>query len=236
MPWLHSPPASASEVEPVAEARQPRVVVTRQRLLEPEDAETFELARDRERHLEVPALVAADPGQDAGLVRVHHQLDVAADGVAYRLDHSDVVPRVRPVEAQLHPAEAFGRKRPHVFGPPLRRPQLTGRAVGRDAVLVTAPELVHGQPGRFADNIPETELDAVDGRRHDLGVLQHAGEALDLHRVSANEVRRHEPVNRHRHLDARVGCADPGDALVSVDLDEGHHEAGLGTLPASTPA
>src|SRR4029077_7437557 len=147
-------PGGGGGGEPVAEARQPRVVVTRQRLLEPEDAETFELARDRERHLEVPALVAADPRQDTGLIRVHHELDVAADGVAYRLDHSDVVPRVRSVEAQLHPAEAFGRKRPYVFGPPLRRPQLTGRAVGRDAVLVTAPELVHGQPCHLADDIP----------------------------------------------------------------------------------
>ena len=89
-------------VELIAEAAQTIVVMPVERLLEPENVELLELARDGERPTKIPPLMPSDTRKNAGLIRVHHQLHAVTDGVAHRFDNREVVRRVRPVEAQFH--------------------------------------------------------------------------------------------------------------------------------------
>ena len=93
-------PAAIRSVVSRRSAAYPSTSSVAQRLLEPVDAERLERACALRRGRDVPARREI-AGHAPALVGVDHDLEVAADRVAHRLDDRDVVAPVGVVEAQL---------------------------------------------------------------------------------------------------------------------------------------
>ena len=154
-------------VQAVPQPGQAGVVVPGQRLLQPVHAEPLQLAGHPERGAEVPHPVPAEAGVGAGLVGVHHQLELVPDRVPHRGGHGQVVARVVGVEAQLDRGEAVGRQPGHVLRPGLWCAQLTGGAVGADRLVggrPTAGTPAGRRPGRAGPRAGSPARTAVGPR------------------------------------------------------------------------
>src|SRR2546426_1570802 len=96
---------------------------------------------------------------------------------------------------------------------------------------MASPQLCDGKVRRLADDVQERHLHAVDRRAEDLGVAQDGHQPLDVHRILADEVRRHESLDRHRGFEARMRGSKAGQACVGLHLDQHHQEIGLVATP-----
>src|SRR2546426_317703 len=150
-------------VETVPEASEIVVVVARERLFDPVAAHPLQLARDLQGESVTPGVVPSVAGLAPRLVAVDHDLDPVPHRVPDGRHGREVVARVGAVEAELDRLEAVLQEAPDVVDPLLRRADLRRRAVDPDARRVASPELVDGQSGSFADDVPERDLHAVDG-------------------------------------------------------------------------
>ena len=127
-------------VQLVAQASQPVVVVSRQRLFEPAHLHSFELSGHCQRRREAPCAVAAVAWLDAGLVGVDHDLDAVADRGPHGLHDLEVLAGIGQMKTKLHRLVSLRKHSLHVIDTLLWRSHLGGRAVGDDAVRETAPQ------------------------------------------------------------------------------------------------
>ena len=165
-------------------------------------------------------------GLDPRLVAVDHDLDPVPHRVPDGRHDREVVTRVGAVKAELDRPEAVLLEPLDVVDPLLRRADLCRRAIDPDARRVASPELVDGQSGSFADDVPERDLHAVDGWPEDLRVAEDGRQPLDGERVLADPIGLHESLDGDDRLGTSVRGADARDPLVRLDLDEHHLKNG----------
>ena len=161
-----------------AQARVAVEVGGGERLLEPVHAQRLERPRALDRVGHVPRAAAVARHAPA-VVGVHHQLHLAADGVAHGLDDGDVVAPVGMVEADLDGADARVAQCQHPAGTLGRLDQLTARGVGEQPLRAPAQQPPQRFPERSRGEVPDGHLDdpgapavEVDGLAqlaHDLG-------------------------------------------------------------------
>ncbi len=226
--------------EPDVGARpQPRVALEvgrRQRLLQPPHAEALQRGRALRRRGDVPARLAV-AGHAPALVRVDHQLEVGADGVAHRLDDLHVAAPVGVVEADLHRPHAAVAQRHRACRPLLRRHELAARRVRQQAVGAAAEELPERRVERPADEVPDgdlqdpaapaVEVDRLDELAHDLGAARveadhERREHVRVRQVVAAREALRAVVRGHddeRRVLPRAGHRVPGGAERRVEGD-----------------
>src|SRR5581483_6296300 len=147
--------------------------------------------------------------------------------LADRLHDRDVLADVVGVEPQLHRAEPLVEDPRAVLDAAAGVAHLARRAVRRDAVLLGAPELVGRQTRDLPDDVPQRDLDAVDGRTEDLGVAQDPDQPLGRGGVLADQVRGDEAVYRDGGLRAGLRGRAADRAAGGLELDDRGEERRL---------
>ena len=202
-----------------AEAAQPLVVVTRERLLEPLDAVLGQRLRGRQRPVERPVGPRKRRVVHIGLVGVRHDRHPVADGLAHRGDLGDVLGERLVVDAELDRAVPLVAEPPRVVGPLRRGAVLPRRGVRRHGVAGVAEHPVDRQPGDLAQDVPQRDLDEPDGgaevRPQE---AQRPGVLLDPERILADQFARH-PRDALFLGAVEFVAGDPGDARVGVDAE-----------------
>src|SRR2546421_7441222 len=141
-------------VEPVAQPAQAVVIVSWERVLQPDGAEPLELEPDLDRGAEAPLAVAFETWRQPGLVRVDQDREPITKRFANRFHRVDVVARVLRVEAQLHRLESLRQDPATVLHALLRRSDLSGCAVRGDAIRKLAPHLRNRESRGLARDVP----------------------------------------------------------------------------------
>jgi len=126
------------------------VVVTRQRLLEPQDIQLPELARNGESTLKPPFHMPGEARLDSCLIGIHHDLDLVGNGGTDGLDDFDVVAGICAVKAQLQGAKALGEHAMDIIDPLGGRTDFGCCAISSHPVGITAPQFVDLQVGELA--------------------------------------------------------------------------------------
>ena len=160
-------------------------VIRRHRLLEPVEADRLQRAAESERMPDIEPLV-----------RIRHQPDIGADGVADRLGALDILLPARLAEPHLHGAEALleeGLRLGDELVPRAREPE-PAAVIGRHGVAAGAEQAVDWLAERLAARIPERHVERREReQRHALVADEvHLGpepvpDAFDPVRVLADE-------------------------------------------------
>src|SRR6185436_4349981 len=217
-----------ADVDRVRELRVRLVLVRLEGLLQPEDPELLELARDADRGLRIVPVAETGVDQDVGLacrlLRGRGERDVVLRILAER------------APAELHGGEAVVAELRDALRRLLDRVRHQHRRVrAHAAVLRTAEQVVDGLALRLALDVPQRYVDArqrMEGDPTAADVDQPAvhlpPEALDVARILADQqvVERAGDRVGARPLDeggnglgGRVDLADADDALVGRDPD-----------------
>ena len=125
----------------------------RKRLFEPVDAERLEHPGDLRRGRDIPARLEI-AGHPPPLVGVDHDLEVAPDGVADRLDDPDVVAPVGMMEADLDGLHARVAERDATAGALVGLDELSARDVREQPLGAAAEELPDRLSRRLAEQRP----------------------------------------------------------------------------------
>ena len=181
-----------------------------ERLLEPVRAEPLELARERERRLEVPARREVARHAPA-LVRVDHDLDLR-HRLAYGLDHGQIEAPVLRVEPDLRRSHARVAQRLTASDTFVRRDELATRRVGADPVSLAPEEPPHRLVRRARDEIPDGNLDDPVAPVVQVDGLDDPVDGARVRRVDADEKPLEELAVGER-VPARVALA----AVVGAD-------------------
>src|SRR6185503_13059372 len=187
-----------------------------------------------------------------GPVGVHHDADAGPEGLAHlrhagrRIVHAGVL----AADAQLHRAVAALDVLEHLLADaPDLRPAAGG--IGGDAIAVAAAQqLPYRHPERAAEDVPERDIHAGDGRQRDAAaadggegpafahgvvgpaaVVEKLPGAGDVQGIAADQQRgellpdqRHDGAVVSQVADRRLGLAQSRDARIRLDLDEAHVE------------
>ncbi len=133
-------------------------VLRRQRLLEPVGVEPLELAGEGRGGGQIPARRQVARHAPA-LVRVHHDLEVAAHGLPHRLDHGQVDAPVARVKTKLDGADAGIAQGDAATCPLLGGDELPARRVREEASAAASEQPPQGLVLRAADEIPDRDLE-----------------------------------------------------------------------------
>lgn len=219
-------PRRDRQVHLLGDLRQGLEVLRRHRLLQPCGPERGEFACEPHR----------GRGGEAA-VHLHHQLGVRADGVPYRLDECDGLPRTLGVQLVVAVPERVDLQRPVAARHDLTRRRvvrLRGALGGVPAVRVRlhpvghlpAEQLPDGHAEGLALDVPAGHLDDRDTGHDDLAgppevpVLHAPYEMLDRERVGTCDVVvlcLAEVADERVGVPEHPGLADTGQPLVGVD-------------------
>ncbi|CUJ52345.1 Uncharacterised protein [Achromobacter xylosoxidans] len=170
-----------------------------------------------------------------GVVAVHHQFHVGADGLARRLQPRLFLARRQAAGLHLDGGKALGDVAGHFLAQMLRRlavQVVTATGVGRHGLqLDRAEELVQRQAGGLGIQVPQRDVQRADRAHHralaplQQGLLVHRlPQPLDRVRILAQQHRRQQAL--HRGLEdcaagaADVAEADAFDAVGAADLHQ----------------
>ena len=216
------------DVQVLAELHVVVQVVVRERVFVPVVAQLFDHFADLQR-LDV---VVRPRGVEHHAVVVAHR---GADGPA----DFDVLLDVRCGRVDLVRRPAVGLVLCRLLCVLLRRPEHGGAGVGRNAVPVRAQQLVDGQAGDLARDVPQSDVHRADGARGRVAAagLQPLVQPLPVQRVLAKHDRL-QVLDQRLAVEPRAaaGGAQEGvafHALVRRDLDE--PELARATEPAREP-
>ena len=193
---------SDADVRRAPERRVPVDVRRRQRLLEPVDVETLELAREGDGRVARPARREV-AGHPPALVRVDHELEIGPDGLAHRLDRRQVEAPVLRVEAELDRTHAGVAELDAAPNALLGRDELARRRVRAHALACSAEELPERDSLRPSGEIPDGDLEDPVAAVVEVDALDDPVDDVVARRVDAEEEAREEPVIREP-VSARV--------------------------------
>ena len=211
----HELPGCDPDAARGAQRRVPRVVVGSERLLEPVDAELLERPRALDRRRDVPPRRAV-AGHAPALVRVDHDLEPVADGLAHAFDHREVRTPVAAVEPELDRAHASLGEREAPLGTLRRLDGLSGRRVGEQPLAAAAEELPDRLLERPADDVPDRDLDCPRTSAVEVDGLADLPHGLRPEGVDTDE----QPLELSPVGEAVSARGDAGDAGVGVDEDD----------------
>ncbi len=182
-----------------------------QRLFEPVNADRLERPGALRRRRDVPARleVARHP---PALIRVDHDLESRADGVADRLDDGDIVAPVGVMEPDLHRADPRLAKLDHSRDTLLERKQLCIRRVREQPLRPPAEQLPARRLERAADEIPHGDLRRPWARVVEVDRLAQLVYDLSAERIDADEQPLEELTVRQR-----VAACVALDSVVAAD-------------------
>ena len=121
------------------------------------------------------------------VVGVDHQLDVAADRVAHRLDDRDVLAPVGVVEAELDGPHAGVAQRRDAPGALLGLDQLAARGVGEQPLAAAAEQTPQRLAQRAADEVPGRDLGGPRPPAVEVDRLADLADQLRAARVEPDE-------------------------------------------------
>lgn len=226
-----SSPAREIDLHRRSQLRQRGVVVHRQRLFDPVEAEPVHLAAEGESPLEAPLRNVADHrhpprlvGVDAQPRRVTHQ--------PARLAHlGEVLLQGGGVHAQLHRVEALAERRGDalgVFGPAAHLAQrgvelhlARGGRVGRE-------EPPHGELARLAQHVPAGGLDPPQPLAEVAHLAQPLPDARDVVGALAQQVRTQQAAQALALVPHRRTGAEALQPARGAQTDEGEPVLRLG--------
>src|SRR5690606_5172914 len=172
-------------------------------------------------------------GHREAMVRVDHQADIIADCLAYRLYPCNV--QLGRAQSYLHLdcGEAFFnvtlRLVDGFFDQPIHIDEVQAGRVGLHLVPECAAyQLVHGLTARLADDVPQGDVDAADGRDgHPAGtvildpVVQVFPDHFDVEGIPADDARSELRINESaRYVRWTVAFTPSHHAVLRLDLDD----------------
>ena len=182
----HHLAAGQAEVRPRPQ-RGPSIDVPGvERLLEPVDADAFELTRDLRGRGHVPARRRVTFHAPT-LVGVDHQLDRRTDRITELFEHGHVVAPVGVMKSDLHGPDPPSLQRLHPPDALLGGHQLARAGIGLQRLATTAQELPHRLGEGAADDIPYRDLDDPGARPMEVGGLTDLADHFRAERIEADE-------------------------------------------------